>query len=251
MTSAPRRRRAVVEDMTEEELAIFDLLTKPRAGPRRRASGRWSRRAPSACWPTCTTSWSSTGGARRRRPPRSARPSATSWTPTCRPTPTRPSCSTPRSRRCSTTSSAPTATTAPACTPTTTSAASTGGGGVAVLEPRRTSTRITAQRGGADQGRRRVRVARWPSSSASPGSARFADRRRAHRQRRGLRRRVQVDRPLGPSRGRADKVMEDAVVKTVAGFLNTDGGTLLIGVGPDREVGRPRPRLPEGEAPER
>lgn len=32
------------------------------------------------------------------------------------------------------------------------------------------------------------------------------------------------------------KVMEDAVVKTVAGFLNTDGGTVLIGVGPDRQV---------------
>ncbi len=32
------------------------------------------------------------------------------------------------------------------------------------------------------------------------------------------------------------KVMEDAVVKTVAAFLNTDGGTLLIGVDPDRTV---------------
>ncbi len=32
------------------------------------------------------------------------------------------------------------------------------------------------------------------------------------------------------------KLMEDAIVKTVAGFLNTDGGTLLIGVGPDRAV---------------
>jgi type I restriction enzyme R subunit len=31
-----------------------------------------------------------------------------------------------------------------------------------------------------------------------------------------------------------NKAMEDAVVKTVAGFLNADGGTLLIGVGPDR-----------------
>jgi type I restriction enzyme, R subunit len=30
--------------------------------------------------------------------------------------------------------------------------------------------------------------------------------------------------------------MEDAVVKTVAGFLNSDGGTLLIGIGPDRAV---------------
>ncbi|MDQ3463098.1 MAG: DUF3387 domain-containing protein, partial [Actinomycetota bacterium] len=33
-----------------------------------------------------------------------------------------------------------------------------------------------------------------------------------------------------------NKAMEDAVVKTVAGFLNTDGGTLLIGVGPDGQV---------------
>ncbi|MFF3426921.1 HsdR family type I site-specific deoxyribonuclease [Streptomyces sp. NPDC002602] len=33
-----------------------------------------------------------------------------------------------------------------------------------------------------------------------------------------------------------NKAMEDAIVKTVAGFLNSDGGTLLIGVGPDRQV---------------
>jgi len=32
------------------------------------------------------------------------------------------------------------------------------------------------------------------------------------------------------------KATEDAIVKTVAGFLNTDGGTLLVGVGPDGEV---------------
>lgn len=32
------------------------------------------------------------------------------------------------------------------------------------------------------------------------------------------------------------KLMEDAIVKTVVAFLNTDGGTLLIGVGPDRSV---------------
>jgi type I restriction enzyme R subunit len=30
--------------------------------------------------------------------------------------------------------------------------------------------------------------------------------------------------------------MEDAIVKTVAAFLNTNGGTLLIGIGPDREI---------------
>ena len=35
-----------------------------------------------------------------------------------------------------------------------------------------------------------------------------------------------------------DKRMEDAVVKTIAGFLNTDGGTLLIGVADDgRAIG--------------
>ncbi len=33
-----------------------------------------------------------------------------------------------------------------------------------------------------------------------------------------------------------NKAMEDAVVKTVAGFLNTEGGTLLIGVADDRTV---------------
>jgi type I restriction enzyme, R subunit len=31
-------------------------------------------------------------------------------------------------------------------------------------------------------------------------------------------------------------VIEDAIVKTVAAFLNTDGGTLLIGVGPDGSI---------------
>lgn len=32
------------------------------------------------------------------------------------------------------------------------------------------------------------------------------------------------------------KLMEDSITKTVAGFLNAEGGTLLIGVGPDRQV---------------
>ncbi len=36
--------------------------------------------------------------------------------------------------------------------------------------------------------------------------------------------------------------MEDAVVKTIAGFLNTDGGTLFIGVGDERRTDRARPR---------
>ena len=35
---------------------------------------------------------------------------------------------------------------------------------------------------------------------------------------------------------RQDKRMEDALVKTTAGFLNADGGTLLIGVGDDRQT---------------
>jgi type I restriction enzyme R subunit len=52
--------------------------------------------------------------------------------------------------------------------------------------------------------------------------------------------------------GRPNKLIEDAVVKTVAGFLNTDGGTLLIGVGPDRHVvgldhDYPRVKPPNGD----
>lgn len=35
---------------------------------------------------------------------------------------------------------------------------------------------------------------------------------------------------------RRNSALEDAIVKTVAAFLNTDGGTLLIGVGPDRSL---------------
>ncbi|MDQ6927817.1 MAG: DUF3387 domain-containing protein, partial [Actinomycetota bacterium] len=47
------------------------------------------------------------------------------------------------------------------------------------------------------------------------------------------------------------KAMEDAVVKTIAAFLNTDGGTLLIGIGPDGAVighdcGRVRPKNGDG-----
>ena len=38
-----------------------------------------------------------------------------------------------------------------------------------------------------------------------------------------------------------NKAMEDAVVKTVAGFLNTDGGTLLIGVDNSGHCSRARP----------
>jgi type I restriction enzyme R subunit len=50
-----------------------------------------------------------------------------------------------------------------------------------------------------------------------------------------------------------NKAMEDAVVKTVAGFLNTDGGTLLIGVdnsgtaiGLDHDYQRVKPQNGDG-----
>jgi len=43
---------------------------------------------------------------------------------------------------------------------------------------------------------------------------------------------------------RKDKRMEDAVVKTVAGFLNTDGGTLFIGVADDATILGLGPDLP-------
>jgi type I restriction enzyme R subunit len=35
---------------------------------------------------------------------------------------------------------------------------------------------------------------------------------------------------------RRNPALEDAIVKTVAAFLNCEGGTLLIGVGPDRSL---------------
>ena len=35
---------------------------------------------------------------------------------------------------------------------------------------------------------------------------------------------------------RRNPAIEDAIVKTVAAFLNTEGGTLLIGVGPDGSI---------------
>src|SRR5206468_1200788 len=38
------------------------------------------------------------------------------------------------------------------------------------------------------------------------------------------------------SEERRNAALEDAIVKTVAAFLNCDGGTLLIGVGPDRSL---------------
>jgi len=52
--------------------------------------------------------------------------------------------------------------------------------------------------------------------------------------------------------GARDKKMEDAVVKTVAGFLNDRGGTLLIGIGPDKSVvglahDYPHVRPPDGD----
>jgi type I restriction enzyme, R subunit len=53
--------------------------------------------------------------------------------------------------------------------------------------------------------------------------------------------------------GKPNKVMEDAVVKTIAGFLNTDGGTLLIGVddsgavlGLERDYDRVQPKNGDG-----
>ncbi|MDQ6927423.1 MAG: ATP-binding protein [Actinomycetota bacterium] len=53
--------------------------------------------------------------------------------------------------------------------------------------------------------------------------------------------------------GQPSKAMEDAIVKTVAAFLNTDGGTLLVGIGPDGAViglghdyGRVKPKNGDG-----
>ena len=47
---------------------------------------------------------------------------------------------------------------------------------------------------------------------------------------------IQVDCALEHLRRRADKKMEHVITKTVCGFLNAEGGTLLIGVGDDGAV---------------
>ena len=128
-----------------------------------------------------------------------------------------------------------------------TSSRRTPAGGVATLAADRTSTPITEEVVERIRDRRRVRVAR--RRAARPG------RRPALRTVEEL---IDNDEDYAvefKSTARWDlredqpsKAMEDAIVKTVAGFLNTDGGTLLIGVGPDRDGRRPRPRLPAGEA---
>jgi type I restriction enzyme, R subunit len=48
---------------------------------------------------------------------------------------------------------------------------------------------------------------------------------------------------------RRNPAIEDAIVKTVAAFLNTEGGTLLIGVGPDRTVVGLSPDYPHVKPP--
>ena len=97
-----------------------------------------------------------------------------------------------------------------------------------------------------------VRRAASPSSSRRQGRVLRRAERGADRQRRGPTTSSSSRPRAGTSRERRkDKRMEDAIVKTVAAFLNTDGGTLLIGVDDDAQVDRPRPRLPARQAAER
>jgi type I restriction enzyme R subunit len=48
---------------------------------------------------------------------------------------------------------------------------------------------------------------------------------------------------------RRNPAIEDAIVKTVAAFLNTEGGTLLIGVGPDGSIVGLEPDYPHVKPP--
>jgi len=59
---------------------------------------------------------------------------------------------------------------------------------------------------------------------------------RRHRQGRERDAGVQIFRALGFQAGQASKVMEQVIVKTAAAFLNSEGGTLLIGVDDDGKV---------------
>ena len=173
------------------------------------------------------------GGHHRRCPHRR---SATSSTPTSRPTRTRRSCSTPRSRPSSTTSPPPTATTAAASTTATPSSPSTPARGVAALGAGPVTTAaiteevveqlrvdaefasLVAEKLGLT-GKPELRTIDELIDNDEDYAVEFKSTARWD---------LREDQP--------SKAMEDAVVKTVAGFLNTDGGTLLIGVGPDGEV---------------
>lgn len=72
-------RRAASESLTEEELAIFDLLTRPEPKlrrPRRRRSKRWR----GSCWKNFRlNSWSSSGGRNPRPGQRCIPRSGSSW----------------------------------------------------------------------------------------------------------------------------------------------------------------------------
>jgi len=115
-TLTEEEQRAVVEGLNEEELAIFDLLTRPEpvlTDAERAVVRASAKRLLADLHNKLVLDW------RRKSatsPPRCAPPSVECSTPTCRPTLTRPRCSTPRFRRCSTTSPPSTATTRPTST---------------------------------------------------------------------------------------------------------------------------------------
>ena len=148
-------------------------------------------------------------------------PSTTSST-SCPQTRTRQRSGT-QGRPCSTTSSPATTTTAPASTTARSTVSAVPGAGAATSSVDEITEAVF---GGSGRTPRSPRW--WRSSFAAKGDFAVLERGtdRPGRERRG---RVQVDGALEPARARTTR-MEDAVVKTVAGFLNTDGGTLLIGV---------------------
>jgi hypothetical protein len=198
----PDRRGAARRRRGSHRRGAGDLRSahQARAGPHRRRASRSSRPAPSGCSPTSTTSSSSTGDARPPPPPMCGRPSVDILDADLPPTRTRPRCSTPRSRPSSTTSPPPTATTAPASTTADTPSS---------RPPRQGAWSRHRARGMwtlppiADEVVERIRHdAEFASLVADKlgltGGAACA-RRGDHRERRGLRRRVQVHRPLGPT----------------------------------------------------
>ena len=224
-------QRAVAEGLTEEELAIFDLLTKPDPAltdeEREQVQGRRASACSTHVHEKLVLDWRRKAETmadvrvvdprRPRRAPRRAVSARRSTTPRCRLVFDHVSHRLRRRRRAASTTS----------------------------------------RQPASHGRRR----RADAPSIDEITEAVVERIRARRRVRGARRRAAPRRKRRPSRRPIDELIDndedDAVefkstarwdlreeraqarrwrtpiVKTVAGFLNTDGGTLLIGVGPD------------------
>ena len=225
MTSPRRSSGPSTEGLSEEELAIFDLLTKPEpvlTDEEREEVKGVAKRLLAHIHEKARARLAAQGGDTADV----ASPSATSST-SCRPTRIRAWCSTRRCRPSSTTSRPRTATTASVYEEATARSLARRG------DRRSAGRRDRRGRGGADQDGCRICGARRAKlRGEAPTFARTIEELIANDEDDAVE--FKSTARWDVREQRRSSVMEDSVVKTVAAFLNTDGGTLLIGVAPDR-----------------